>query len=79
MNFLSSKRFNLALVLATLWIIYVFNFTAVYINILKNRSLGRQIIAYALNILIFTAGLYLAITLFSFLYSSVHNKKIAIK
>jgi len=68
------KKFEIAVVVATLLIIYLFNFVSVYINIVDNRSFGRQILAYALNIAIFTIIFYSIIVSFSFLYSKLFRK-----
>ena len=75
MKFFSSKRFNVALVLATLFVIYLFNFVTVYSNTIASRSLGRQVADYVLNILILTAALYLIIAFFAYLYSLTLGKK----
>ena len=75
MKFFSSKRSRLALVLATLFVIYLFNFVPIYSSIINSRSLGRQVADYALNIIIFTACLYLIISFLAYLYSVVFNKK----
>lgn len=75
MKFYSSRRFNAALALATLSVIYLFNFVSIYINILASRSLGRQILAYALNITLFCAVFYLIVTIFAYLYSIAFGKK----
>jgi exosortase/archaeosortase family protein len=75
MKFFSSKRSRLALVLATLFVIYLFNFVPIYSSIINSRSLGRQVADYALNIIIFTACFYLIISFLTYLYSVVFNKK----
>ena len=74
-KFYSTKRFNLALTLAVIDIIYIFNFVSIYVNILESRSLGRQIFAYILNIAIFTVIFYLVLTFFVYLYTIITRKK----
>lgn len=75
MKFYSTKRFNLALTLAIINIIYIFNFVSLYVNILESRSLGRQIIAYILNIAISTVIIYLVLTFFVYFYAFITRKK----
>lgn len=75
MKFYSAKRFNSALILGIINIIYIFNFVSVYVNILESRSLGRQILAYILNIAISTVIIYLGLTLFIYLYNLITQKK----
>jgi len=75
MKFFNSKRLKAALILAALLVIYLFNFVTVYINIIASRSLGRQTADYALNILIFTALIYLMIAFVAYFYSMIFGKK----
>lgn len=65
--FLSTKRALWSAIFAGLVVIYSFNFVARYAEVFATRTLGRKILDYGLNFLIFFVGIYLLLTLATFI------------
>lgn len=63
----SKTRILISLGIATILVFYIFNFVPPAATIVASRTLGRQIFDYVLNIAIFTAVIYLGLSLFSFI------------
>jgi len=66
--FLSKKRALWSLVLSVGLVIFAMNFVERSIKILANRTTGRIIFDYALNIVIFFIVIYLLITFLMFVF-----------
>jgi len=72
--FISKKRAIISTILSIILVIFAMNFVSRNVNILTQRSGGRIVFDYALNIVIFFIIIYLIITLVAFIYLKLTNK-----
>ena len=69
--FISKMRAIISAILSIILVIFAMNFVERNIEILANRTTGRIIFDYALNIIIFFIVIYLLITFLMFIFFRV--------
>jgi hypothetical protein len=68
---ISKIRIIVSAIASILLVFYFFNFVPRDIAILASRSLGRQILDYALNFAVFFVGFYFLLSVATFLYRKI--------
>lgn len=66
-------RIMISSVFSAILVFYSFNFIPRNVSIIASRSLGRQIIDYILNFVLFTVVIYLALSLISFILKKLRS------